>query len=95
MENAPHAYPEFFEVAVGDKVAFVPFEEAVANPELGTQIIQMALAEAQDWHRRYAGFFDRIDDRTASEIVDAISRVLEKRRTAELADSGLIFDSDE
>ena len=95
MGSTSHALPEFFEVAVGDKVAVVPFEEAVSNPERGTQIIQMALAEAQDWHRRYAGFFDRIDDRTASEIVEAIERVLARQRASEVTDSGLMFDSED
>ena len=91
MGSTSHALPEFFEVAVGDKVAVVPFEEAVSNPELGTQIIQMALAEAQDWHRRYAGFFDRI----ASEIVEAIERVLARQRASELTDTDLMLDSED
>lgn len=95
MGSTSHAVPEFFEVAVGDKVAIVPFEEAVSNPELGTQIIQMALAEAQDWHRHYAGFFDRIDDRAAPEIVEAIERVLARQRASEVSDTGMMFDGED
>ena len=78
MTDLKYDPPEFIEVATGEKVAYVAFEEAVSNPAWRGPVVASALNEADQWFQRYAAFFDRIADHEGLEIVKAINQVKEK-----------------
>ena len=94
MAEPKYESPEFIEMASGDGRAYVPFEEAVSNPELSAQIVAEAVGEADGWSRRYAAFFERIGEQEPLQVVEAIERVMESiaRKSGERLDGLDIAD---
>ena len=91
MSGDPHETSEFIEALVDGNTAFVPFEEAISNPQVGACVVAKALADADDWHRRFAAFFARTQNHAGIEIVAAIESV--RRKMHENGDeNGLAFD---
>lgn len=74
MTKPKYEAPEFLEITSADGATCIPFQEVIANPALSAQVITSALSDADQWFRRYAAFFDRIDGHDGLEIVEAIER---------------------
>ncbi len=75
MTRPPYEAPEFLEVATAQHTTYVPFQEAISNPDIAAHVTATALSEADQWLQRYAAFFDRIGGREGMEIVQAIEGV--------------------
>jgi hypothetical protein len=86
--------PEFIEFPLGDKTAYVTFEDAVSKPELSLQVLEAAMAEAEQWNQRFAAFFERIDEPAACEIVRAIRRAKDILLHKQETEGTIEFDPD-
>ena len=89
--TSPVEPPEFIEVQIGDQTAFVPFEKAVADPEISSQVIEEALSGLRDWKSQYGAFVQRVNQHGAEEVVEAISRALDAGHST---GDGLLVDSE-
>ena len=78
MTEPKYELPEHFPVSSADGVVYVSFEEAVANPSIGTRVIEEAFSDAERWFRQYAAFFERIAEHQGLRIVRAIEGVREE-----------------
>jgi hypothetical protein len=75
MCNKKYTVREFYEVHIDGRGEFVAFEGLKRDPELLGQVVNKALAEAEEWREQYEGLFVVTGQDEPLRIAKAIARL--------------------